>query len=248
MVTGVAAVLVVLVAGIVVSTIFAIGQARARVEAERQAKISRDVISFFQYNVVGMAEGKHSVEEVLNAASERIEGEFGYAPLVELSIRETLGASYDSIGKHKLADPHLQRALEIRRAQLGEEQLETMYTMNNLAVRYSGQGRYEEAEALYVKVLNALDRMSEDYEEEGELELSWMAGLAEAYWNQGRFEEAERMLVKVLEGRHRELGEEHEETLESLKELVELYEAWGKPEKAEEWRAKLPRKEGAEEQ
>ena len=36
------------------------------------------------------------------------------------------------------------------------------------------------------------------------------------------------------------LGEEHPDTLGSLNNLIELYEAWGKPEKAEEWRAKLP--------
>jgi hypothetical protein len=28
--------------------------------------------------------------------------------------------------------------------------------------------------------------------------------------------------------------------------LLELYEAWGKPKKAEEWRAKLPKTEAAE--
>jgi len=29
--------------------------------------------------------------------------------------------------------------------------------------------------------------------------------------------------------------------------MIELYEAWGKPEKAEEWRAKLPKMEAVEE-
>jgi hypothetical protein len=33
--------------------------------------------------------------------------------------------------------------------------------------------------------------------------------------------------------------------LESWHNLIELYEAWGKPEKAEEWRAKLPAVEPA---
>ncbi|GAI32200.1 unnamed protein product, partial [marine sediment metagenome] len=33
-----------------------------------------------------------------------------------------------------------------------------------------------------------------------------------------------------------------------INHLVELYEAWGKPEKAEEWRAKLPGKESTEKQ
>jgi hypothetical protein len=36
------------------------------------------------------------------------------------------------------------------------------------------------------------------------------------------------------------LGDEHPETLETWNSLIALYEAWCKPEKAEQWRAKLP--------
>jgi len=32
-----------------------------------------------------------------------------------------------------------------------------------------------------------------------------------------------------------------------MNNLIDLYESWGKPEKAEEWRAKLPKTEAAEE-
>jgi len=32
-------------------------------------------------------------------------------------------------------------------------------------------------------------------------------------------------------------------TIESLDKLINLYKAWGKPEKASEWRAKLPQTE-----
>jgi hypothetical protein len=32
-----------------------------------------------------------------------------------------------------------------------------------------------------------------------------------------------------------------------MRNLIEIYEAWNKPEKAEEWRAKLPQKEATEE-
>ena len=42
-----------------------------------------------------------------------------------------------------------------------------------------------------------------------------------------------------------ELGDNHPHTLESLNNLIKLYEAWGKPEKAEEWRAKLPQTEAS---
>jgi len=36
-------------------------------------------------------------------------------------------------------------------------------------------------------------------------------------------------------------------TIDSLNQLIELYEAWNKPEKAKEWRAKLPQTEAVEE-
>ena len=50
------------------------------------------------------------------------------------------------------------------------------------------------------------------------------------------------MFLKMLEIRRRVLGEEHPDTVKSINSLVELYEAWGKPEKAKEWREKLSKK------
>jgi len=40
---------------------------------------------------------------------------------------------------------------------------------------------------------------------------------------------------------------EHSHTLESRHNLIELYETWGKPERAEQWRAKLPETEAVDE-
>jgi WD40 repeat protein/serine/threonine protein kinase len=61
-------------------------------------------------------------------------------------------------------------------------------------------------------------------------------------------EEEEVMLIETLDIQRRVLGEEHPDTLRSMNKLIELYNAWGKPEKAEEWRAKLPRKKDTEKQ
>ena len=55
------------------------------------------------------------------------------------------------------------------------------------------------------------------------------------------------LLREALEGRRVKLDHEHPHTLESWNNLIELYEVLGKPEKAEEWRAKLPQKEAVEE-
>ena len=62
-----------------------------------------------------------------------------------------------------------------------------------------------------------------------------------------RYEEAEEHLLAGYQGLKEALGEEHKQTREALQQLAELYDAWGKPEQAAEWRAKLPVGEVAEE-
>ena len=62
--------------------------------------------------------------------------------------------------------------------------------------------------------------------------------------DQGRYEEAEQLLAKTFETNRQLLGT-HPHTLQSWKNLIDLYEAWGKSEKADEWRTKLSPKEAA---
>ena len=44
------------------------------------------------------------------------------------------------------------------------------------------------------------------------------------------------------------LGPEHRHSVESLNQLVGLYGPWNRPDEAEKWRAKLTRRDGAEEE
>ena len=55
------------------------------------------------------------------------------------------------------------------------------------------------------------------------------------------------LLIEAIEGRRLKLGDTHPHTQESLNNLITLYEAWNKPEKVEQWRAKLPQIETVEE-
>jgi len=57
---------------------------------------------------------------------------------------------------------------------------------------------------------------------------------------QSDYNKSEPLLVEAVKGRRLKLGGTHPHTLESWRNLIELYEAWDKPEKTEEWRAKLP--------
>jgi len=52
-------------------------------------------------------------------------------------------------------------------------------------------------------------------------------------------------LLEAVKGRRLKLGDTRPHTMESLNNLIALYEAWGKPEEAEELRAKLLQMEAA---
>ncbi|GAH49227.1 unnamed protein product, partial [marine sediment metagenome] len=70
---------------------------------------------------------------------------------------------------------------------------------------------------------------------------------AEIFTGLGQYKDAEEQLLEVVDDCLDMFGEEHPSTVETIKNLIKLYEAWGKPDKAEEWRAKLPQKEDTEE-
>jgi len=253
LVGGIAAVLFVLVAGVVVSTIFAIGQARALAEAERQAKISQAVSAFLREDLLASvdptkAKGRElTVRSFLDTASENLMGKFENEPLVEASIRDTLGWTYQMLGEIKAAEPHLERALRIREEQLGQKHPETLNSMGRLGWIYCDQGRYNESESLYLKTLEIQRRVLG----EKHVYTLWSTeGLARLYTRQGKeqaqYEKAEPLLREAVKGRRLKLGDIHPHTQQSLNNLIDLYEAWGKPEKAEEWRVKLPQTEAVE--
>jgi len=284
LVTGVAAVLAVMIAGTIISTVFAVKAARARgdaeaarYEAERQAETSKAVSDFLREDLLAsvdpyVAQGREvTVRSFLDAASDKLEGKFEQEPLVEASIRQTLGATYRNIGEFGPAEKHLDRAykirlellgeenpdtletmedlarvywrqgrydkaqslftktLEGRRKVLGEDHPDTLYSMNGLAVLYFSQGRYTEAESLYTKMLQISRSMLGD-------DIStvlFMGNLATVYRSQGRYDEAEPLYVRATEQSKRLLGEEHPDTLYSMNGLAILYIAQRRYDEAE---------------
>ena len=96
---------------------------------------------------------------------------------------------------------------------------------------YYDQGRYDEAEPLCVKVLNLRRQLLGD---EHPLTLRSVSNLAVLHTAQGRHGEAESLLIQATEA---------EEAVGIIEALVDLYGAWNKPDKAAEWRAKLPPEE-----
>ncbi len=235
----------------IVSTTFAVRETvaheRANLraqEAERQTEIAQAVNDFLNVDLLAAVvpstqQGKGKdvlMRDVLDEAGKRIEeasiagGRFDGKPLIEASIRATLGETYRKLGEYAAADPHLQRARLLRLRELGQEHPDTLRSVNHLAILYQVQGRYEEAEPLFVKTLDiAINILGEEHVNT----LGYMFNLAGLYWNQGRYKEAETKYIRTLQIQKRVLGEEHPNTLDSTSNLAGLYKDQGRYNEAE---------------
>jgi tetratricopeptide (TPR) repeat protein/tRNA A-37 threonylcarbamoyl transferase component Bud32 len=241
----------VLIAATAVSIGFALSEAEQRhiaaaeaTRADKEKAVAQAVNDFLTEDLLAAVapapetgQGKDVLmRDVLDEAAERIEeasrvgGRFEETPMVEASIRATLGRTYLLLGEYAAAEPHLERVRLLRRRELGEEHPKTLASMNNLANLYGNQGRYEEAEPLQVTTLEIQKRV---LGEEHPHTLTSMMNLANLYRNQGRYEEAEPLQVTTLEIKKRVLGEEHPDTLSTSNNLASLYRNQGRYDEAE---------------
>jgi serine/threonine protein kinase/Tfp pilus assembly protein PilF len=229
LVTGLAAVLLVLGGGVAVSTLLAIGQARARAEAQT-------IGDFLRINVLEAvdpwAKGRETTFiEVLDALSENIESKLGALPLAEASIRYSLGRTYRHLGELKTAEQHFERALQISLEQHGQKHQFTLDMMNGLAFVYYFEGCYDKAEQLFARQMELSRQVSD--EQHPDLPAG-MSGLAIVYIAQGRYNEAELLLKTTRDHRIRILGKEHTWTLGTMNSLAVVYRNKGQYNKAEE--------------
>jgi len=226
LVTGIAALLAVLITGIVVSTVLAVGQARARAEAQL-------IADFLENDVLGSAPrarvGEATVIYMLDAASKRLEDKFKDKPLIEASIREKLGWTYRHIGEPEKAEQHFLRAIEIYQQHHGEEHPDTLRAMADIGWVYEDQGRYHDKERLWTKNLQIRQRVSgvED-------QISTMNALAASNYHLGKYKEAESLFDKILQLIRRELGGENVWVSPFIRcNLANVYAAQGRYEEAE---------------
>jgi len=230
LVAGVLAVLAVLIVGVVVSTLFAVGQAHARAEAQAVSDLLRN--SVIESLSLWTAKGRDvTIRSVLDATSQSLEGKFADKPLVEASIRRALGEAYTFLGVYEPAERHFKRVFEIRRTELGTEHQDTVISMWHLGWVYYWQFRYSEAEPLLTEALEGLERV---LPEEHIERLYCMAILAWMYNLQGRFSEAEQLFAKGRDIVCRVLGPEHEYLPTFLQGLALSYRMQARYEEAEQ--------------
>jgi len=103
---------------------------------------------------------------------------------------------------------------------------------------YFDQRRYAEGLPLFERTWQALRKLLGDASPRA---LSAEGNLANTLSKLGRYAEAEQLYRNTIEGQERVLGPNHPSTRRRIAQIAAMYTAWGKPDKAAEWLAKLPK-------
>ncbi len=220
----------------------------ALTQSEESRKRAEAVLGFLKNDVLAAArpEGQDgglgvavTVRQVIDAAEPRITERFKDQPLVEASLRDTLGWTYWCLGEVAPAVQHFQRAVDIQRRKLGLDHPETLATRNNLALAYRDAGQTEEAIRLFEAVWKAQEaKLAPNHPHT----LATRNNLAGAYLAAGQAEEAIKLYEAVLKGREKVLGPENLNTLSTLYSLAEAQEHTGRLDQAEPlWHLTLDR-------
>ncbi len=218
-----------------------ISEAKARDEARRAKESESDtraVLEFFQEKVLAAARPEDldgglgidaSIRAAVDAAEPQIAPAFLDRPLVEASIRNSLGESYLYLGEPALATRQLERSRQLRLEQLGPDHPDTLTSMNNLAWAYVDAGRLDEALLLGEQTLEKRKvALGIDHADT----LTSMNDLAGTYYAAGKLDQARQLWEQTLEKRKATLGPDHLDTLTSMSDVATAYHATGKLDKA----------------
>jgi len=205
----------------------------ARRLAERQkteAELARDeaqAVTRFLAEMLAAVEPEErgrdvTVRAVLDAAADDIERRFADQPLVQATLRHTIGQSYLALSDNAAAGRHLPLALETRERLLGPDHMDTIVARNSLATLAWQEGRIRDAEALYRASLDAaLRTLGENHERT----IGLMSNLATMLQSQDRLDEARTLYQRALAAAERSIGRDHWIALSAEGGLANL--VWG---------------------
>jgi serine/threonine protein kinase/tetratricopeptide (TPR) repeat protein len=209
-----------------------------RREADDKGEQAKAVLEFFQHHVLAAARpqgrqgglGKEAtIRAAVEAAEPKVADAFRNRPLVEAAIRHTLGATYWYLGDSKGAIKQYERALALRREQLGPDHPHTLASVNNLAAALQGAGRLDKALPLSEQTLaKSKEKVGADHPHT----LTGMNNLAMAYQEVGRLDKALPLFEQALAKFKKKVGPDHRDTLSAMNNLALAYRAGGQFDKA----------------
>jgi non-specific serine/threonine protein kinase/serine/threonine-protein kinase len=210
-----------LLASALLSSWMAIKARRAEGEAIWERNSARAVNDFLRDDLLAQAspdkqarpdtkpEPDLKVRTALDRAAARVGDKFQRQPLIEASIRQTMGITYRGLGLYPEAERQMERALDLRRRALGEKHPDTLESMSALAGIFRNRAKYAQAEQLFAKtVVTRTQVLGGEHTDT----INSVDGLAQVYTEEGKYKEAERLYTKNLDVLSRTRGEQDPQT------------------------------------
>jgi serine/threonine protein kinase len=176
-------------------------------------------------------------ERTLKQLESKVGKDHPYAVL----CRAGLAADYEAVGRFSEAISLFETTLKTQKSSLGAQHRNTLASMNDLAKSYLKAKRWDDAEKLARTCLALRQKTRPEKWWRFWTECQLGAALA----GQAKFAEAEPLLVggyEKLKEREAKLPSQGKRELrDAAARTVPFYEAWGKAEKATEWRKRLAR-------
>ena len=155
---------------LIVGLTFSVWQAVRATRAEKQANEEKAqaltekanaqaALKFIQDDVLSQAspgfqpDRNLTVRTLLDQVTDRLDQESGRPPLVEASIRQTLGSVYTELGDYAKAGQHYERARQLLREHRREDHPDTLRSLLGLAVARRWIGDIAQAEVLTLRGL-----------------------------------------------------------------------------------------------
>ncbi len=182
--------------------------------------------------------GEHEeAEELMLRAADLLRAALGEGhPDHAYCLDSLCGLAFDR-RKFDEAELYARESLAIRTDSLGEEHPETAVSGSNLARVLMAEGKLDEAAELLSRALDVAGRtLPSDHWHVAAFHGNYGECLAAL----GEYEAAEEELLSSHSLFLEALGADHPSTRDAAGKLVALYQAWGKDERAAEWRAHSP--------
>jgi eukaryotic-like serine/threonine-protein kinase len=212
----------VLVGGIVSTTLEARRANREAARANREAETARQVAGFlaslFKESDPARQGRDLTARQILDRGAERIHLELERQPLVRARLLASVGGVYRTLSQYAKSEALLREALAIQRVRLRRDDPEIAETLYNLAAVLRESGQSPEVAVLMEEAIRIYRGHGDTYNL-----ASCLVELSSYRQQQGRYPEAERLLLEALALREADLGPGHEKVSRILNNLGNLY-------------------------
>lgn len=185
--------------------------ARANSEAAVANDVSRFLVELFGVSDPSEARGNSiTAREILDRGAEKIESELAGQPQVQARLMVTMGVVYRELGLYEPATRLLEKALELQRAEFGDQHADVATSLHELATVLYANGDYDGAERLFRKALKTRRLLLGETDPDVAASLN---DLGMVLWKKDDHETAEKLIRQSLTLRRRATGDVNQDDL-----------------------------------